>query len=135
MAITFEWRGAFTDAEVNALHGEAFESRASDGAGRNWTDLLDQHSLGWVVARDGGNLVGFVNVIWDGLVHAWLQDTMVAQSARRHGIGRKLVTMARHRAHDAGCQWLHVDYGDHLTHFYEVICGFAPTSAGLMSLA
>jgi GNAT superfamily N-acetyltransferase len=39
--------------------------------------------------------VGFVNVLWDGLVHAWLQDTMVAAKARGGGIGTHVVTRAR----------------------------------------
>jgi len=30
MATTFEWRGAFTNAEVNALHAEAFETKVFD---------------------------------------------------------------------------------------------------------
>jgi hypothetical protein len=48
----------------------------------NWVELVHRHSLGWVVARDGSELAGFVNVLWDGLVHAWLQDTMVAVKAQ-----------------------------------------------------
>ena len=48
---------------------------------------LERHSLGWVTARRGDELVGFANVLWDGLVHAWLQDVMVTSSAQRNGIG------------------------------------------------
>jgi hypothetical protein len=81
MAITYQWRGAFDNAEVNALHAEAFQTRVFDEAEWNRQELVADHSLGWAVARDDGNLVGFVNVIWDGLVHAWLQDTMVAAAA------------------------------------------------------
>jgi GNAT superfamily N-acetyltransferase len=134
MAVDFEWRGAFTDTELNQLHAEAFETRLFDDGAWNWTELLDRHSLGWVVARDGDELVGFVNVVWDGRAHAWLQDTMVATKARRGGIGTRLVLVARDRALGAGCHWLHVDYGEHLAHFYEVNCGFAPTRAGLIAL-
>ena len=51
--------------------------------------LTQAHSLGWVTARSAGELVGFVNVVWDGLVHAWLQDVMVAARAGRQGwLGR-----------------------------------------------
>jgi hypothetical protein len=52
------------------------------------------HSLGWVVARDGAELVGFVNVAWDGGVHAFVLDTIVASSAVRSGIGTRLVDAA-----------------------------------------
>jgi hypothetical protein len=37
MEITYEWRGAFDNPEVNALHAEAFEhpsSRTTTGGGR-----------------------------------------------------------------------------------------------------
>ncbi len=83
--ITYEWRGGFDNVEVNALHAEAFETRVFDESEWNWVRLVAEHSLGWVVAREDGDLVGFVNVVWDGLVHAWIQDTMVAAKAGRRG--------------------------------------------------
>lgn len=65
--VRYEWRGSFTNQEVNALHAEAFEHRMFED---DWNDQLDRLSLGWVTARDDDGLVDFVNVIWDGLVHA-----------------------------------------------------------------
>jgi ribosomal protein S18 acetylase RimI-like enzyme len=132
--VTYQWRGDFANTEVNDLHAEAFETRLFDEAEWNWQELVRQHSLGWVVARDGDRLVGFVNVIWDGLVHAWIQDTMVAAKAGRQGIGTQLVAMARNGARDAGCEWLHVDFDDHLKPFYFDSCGFTPTNAGVIAL-
>jgi len=70
MAVSYEWRGSFSNDETNALHAQAFGTRVFDGSEWNWTELVRQHSLGWVVARDGTDLAGFVNVLWDGLVHA-----------------------------------------------------------------
>ena len=134
MTVIFQWRGDFTNQEVNVLHAEAFGTRVFDGSEWNWVQLVHRHSLGWVVARDGTDLVGFVNVLWDGLVHAWLQDTMVAVAARGQGIGTRLVDHARHRAKAAGCEYLHVDFDDHLAAFYYGACGFQPTSAGLLEL-
>jgi GNAT superfamily N-acetyltransferase len=131
---TYEWRGAFGNQEINALHAEAFGTRLYSEAEWNWVQLVRQHSLGWVVARQGQQLAGFVNVVWDGLVHAWLQDTMVAATARGHGIGTKLVACARDGARAAGCEYLHVDFDDHLRPFYLGACGFIPTSAGLLPL-
>jgi len=75
-----------------------------------------------------------VNVIWDGLVHAWLQDTMVARSHRGTGIATQLVAIAREHAAEAGCEWLHVDFDDELKPFYFEACGFTPTNAGLIAL-
>jgi hypothetical protein len=65
--ITYEWRGPFTSTEVSALHAAAFGQRE---AARNWRDQVERHSLGWVCARNGDDLAGFVNVAWDGC--AWL---------------------------------------------------------------
>ncbi len=135
MTTTYEWRGAFTNREVNTLHAEAFDTMVFDDQEWNWADLVRRHSLGWVVARQGPDLVGFVNVPWDGLVHAWLQDTMVSVSARRMGIGTELVARARDGAKAAGCEFLHVDFDDHLRSFYFGACGFVPTNAGLMALS
>jgi GNAT superfamily N-acetyltransferase len=134
MAIDYEWRGAFDNREVNELHAEAFETRVFDDTEWDWATLVVRHSLGWVVARERGRLVGFVNVVWDGLVHAWIQDTMVAAAARHQGIATELVARARDGARDAGCEWLHVDFDEHLRPFYIDACGFTPVAAGLMAL-
>jgi GNAT superfamily N-acetyltransferase len=134
MTLTYQWRGDFTNQEINLLHAEAFGTKVFDESEWNWVELLHQHSLGWVVARDGTILVGFVNIVWDGLVHAWLQDTMVAAVARGQGIGTGLVDHARRGAQAAGCEYLHVDFEDHLAAFYYGACGFQPTSAGLLEL-
>lgn len=134
MAIAYEWRGDFTNDEVNALHAEAFDTRLFDESEWNWQHLVSAHSLGWVVARDGESLVGFVNVLWDGFAHAWIQDTMVALGARGLGAGRQLVAIATEEARRAGCEWLHVDFDDDLRGFYFNACGFTPTNAGLIAL-
>ncbi len=70
VSINYQWRGTFTNREVNALHAEAFSTRVFDESEWNWLELAGRHSLGWMVARDGDDLAGFVNVLWDGLVHA-----------------------------------------------------------------
>ena len=100
----------------------------------DWVDQVHRHSLGWVVAREAGALAGFANVLWDGLVHAWLQDVMVAERVRRHGIGVELVRRSSRGAAEAGCEYLHVDFADEHARFYLDACGFTPTSAGLMPL-
>lgn len=136
MEVGYAWRGDFTNAEANALHAEAFETRLYEETEWNWVEQVHRHSLGWVVARDeaDGSLVGFVNVPWDGLVHAWIQDVMVANRARRLGIGRQLVAAAVREAREAGCEWMHVDFEDRLRSFYVDGCGFTPTSAGVIEL-
>lgn len=134
MTIKTTWRGAFTNEEANLLHAEAFETRVLDASDWNWERLVHGHSLGWVTARSADELIGFVNVVWDGLVHAWLQDVMVASAARRRGVGQELVRIAARGAREAGCEWLHVDFEQHLRPFYIDACGFTPTDAGLLRL-
>ena len=133
-SIDLSWRGAFDNAEVNALHAEAFETRVYGDDEWDWRRLVEAHSLGWVVARDRDGLVGFANVVWDGLVHAWIQDVMVAGRAGRRGIGAAVVRACADGARRAGCEVLHVDFEADLTAFYIDACGFTPTSAGLLDL-
>jgi GNAT superfamily N-acetyltransferase len=130
--ISYEWRGPFTSAEASVLHAEAFGHR---DAPRNWREQVERHSLGWVCARDGADLAGFVNLAWDGGAHAFILDTMVAARMHRQGIGISLVALAVQEARRAGCAWLHVDFEEHLHPFYIRGCGFTPTSAGLVALA
>ena len=129
--VEYSWRGPFADADVNALHAEGFGHRLLDDA---WNAQLERHSLGWVTAVDGDELVGFVNVAWDGGVHVFLLDTLVRADRRRQGIGTALVRAAVAGARGSGCEWLHVDFDDHLRGFYLDECGFTPTGAGLVPL-
>jgi ribosomal protein S18 acetylase RimI-like enzyme len=129
--IVYEWPGDLQNAETNALHAEAFDHRTLDD---DWKSQVQGHSLGWVCAGDGAELVGFVNVPWDGGVHAFILDTMVSATAARQGIGTQLVAIAAAEARGVRCEWLHVDFEDHLRPFYFDACGFTPTNAGLIAL-
>jgi hypothetical protein len=37
-------------------------------------------------------------------------------------------------AKEAGCEWMEVDFDDHLRAFYYDSCGFAPAPAGILHL-
>ncbi len=91
------------------------------------------HSLFYLCAYSDEQLIGFVNVAWNGGIHAFLLDTTVHASYRRRGIGLQLVRKAATLAQTKGIHWLHVDYEPHLTRFYQE-CGFHDTEAGLMRL-
>jgi ribosomal protein S18 acetylase RimI-like enzyme len=127
----YEWRGDFHNRELNELHASAFAHRLLDD---DWRGQVQAHSLGWVCARGGSELLGFVNVAWDGGVHAFILDTIVAPQVGRRGVGTELVQLAVAGARAAGCEWLHVDFEDHLRAFYFDACGFTPTNAGLIRL-
>ncbi|MEU7827056.1 GNAT family N-acetyltransferase [Catellatospora sp. NPDC049133] len=131
MTTTYTWRGAFHNTEVERLHAAGFGYEPS---GHDWHAQVMRHSLGWVCARDGERLVGFVNVAWDGSTHAFVLDTVVAMDMRRQSVGTGLLAVATTQARDAGCQWLHVDFEEHLREFYLDSCGFRSTPAGLIEL-
>ncbi len=107
MPMSYSWRDVFNNDAVNALHAEAFNHRVLND---DWWAQVNRHSLGWVCAKDREDLVGFLNVIWDGGVHAFLLDTMVTAMFQRRGIGKAMVDVAIREARAAGCEWLHVDF-------------------------
>ncbi len=134
MTVVYEWRGDFANVELNALHAEGFDHAVlSDDEWDLWRQV-NRHSLGWVTARDESGLVGFVNVAWDGCVHAFILDTVTARHMQRQGIGARLVKVAEEHSRARGCEWLHVDFDPHLRDFYFEACGFRPTDAGLIRL-
>jgi GNAT superfamily N-acetyltransferase len=120
------------DEVLSALHALAFGS--PPGHVVPWAARLERHALTWVGAFDNDTLIGFVQVCWDGGVHAFVLDTAVHPDHGRQGIGAQLVARAAEEARAAGCEWLHVDYEPHLTSFYVDACGFTPTDAALLKL-
>ncbi|MET9793144.1 GNAT family N-acetyltransferase [Streptomyces canus] len=131
MTITYEWRGDVDNSALNKLHAEGFDHPVGQ---TDWRARLQRHSLGWVCAWEGHRLVGFVNVVWDGGVHAFVLDTVVALRNRSNGVGAALVKAAAEGCRAAGCEWLHVDFEEHLRSFYFDACGFRETTAGLIAL-
>ncbi|MEV3952590.1 GNAT family N-acetyltransferase [Streptomyces halstedii] len=131
MTITYEWRGDVDNSALNELHAEGFDHPVGQ---TDWWARLQRHSLGWVCAWEGDRLVGFVNVAWDGGVHAFVLDTVVAQRCRSNGVGSALIRAAAEGCRAAGCEWLHADFEEHLRTFYFDVCGFRETAAGLIAL-
>jgi ribosomal protein S18 acetylase RimI-like enzyme len=106
---------------------------AAWGSPKHGYERVLAHSFTWVSASSGDELVGFVNVAWDGGVHFFLLDTTVHPNWMRRGIGRRLVEEAIEACRGRG-EWLHVDAAQELmTGFYHR-CGFKPTPAGLVDL-
>jgi GNAT superfamily N-acetyltransferase len=87
-----------------------------------------------VCCHKDDQLIGFVNVAWDGGVHASVFDTSVHPDFRLQGVGTALVQRAIEEAASRGAAWLHVDFEPYLAHFYQS-CGFRPTEAGLIRLS
>ena len=102
-------------------------------AGHDSFQPLLQRSLAHIGGYDGEKLIGFVNVAWDGGIHAFILDTCVDRAYRRRGIALQLLERAAAVARERGAEWLHVDFEPHLESFYRQ-AGFGPTAAGLMRL-
>lgn len=118
-----------TNETLNAL----FAASWPDHKWRDFSVVLS-HSFVYACAYQEEQLIGFVNVAWDGGLHAFILDTTVHPERRRRRVGQQLVKTAAMAAQEHGIEWLHVDFEPHLRGFYEE-CGFRYTEAGLMHLA
>ena len=132
MAIAYLWRGEFSNDAVNRLHAEAFAHRLLQD---DWWAQVNRYSLGWVCAYAEKELVGFVNAVWDGGIHAFIVDTMVATHYQHQGIAAEMLAICAQEARKARCEWLHVDFEEHLRPLYFDRAGFVPTNAGLIRLS
>lgn len=131
MSVELRDRPAVDDAELSGLHARAFRAPFQL---QPWAERLAGHSLTWVGAFDGGRMVGFANVAWDGGVHAFLLDVVVEPVRQGEGIGAAVVAEAARLAGEAGCEWLHVDFVPEHTAFYLDRCGFGRSDAGVIRL-
>ncbi len=129
VSIRYRVSPAVSNEDLNAIFAAAW-------SGHTWRDFepVLSRSLAYVCAYAGETLIGFVNLAWDGLTHAFLLDTTVHPDWQRRGIGRELVQRATAVARERDVDWLHVDYESHLDGFYRS-CGFEPTLAGLIRLS
>ena len=118
-----------TDEQLAPLWVAAWGSPRSPG----YTERVLKRSLAHVGAYEDDRLIGFVNVAWDGGVHAFLLDTTVHPDFQHQGIATSLVRRATELARERGAEWLEVDFEPHLEKFYRG-CGFRPTAAGLIKL-
>ncbi len=129
MEIEYTIGAPVTNEELNRLFDDAWPGPREE----NDFQAVLRHSLGYVCARRDRQLVGFVNVAWDGGAHAFVLDTTVRTDCQRAGIGRELVRRCQEIAREAGAEWLHVDFEPRLEEFYRQ-CGFRESQAGLINL-
>jgi ribosomal protein S18 acetylase RimI-like enzyme len=118
-----------SDAELNDLFSASWAAHTRRAFGQ-----ILQRSLTYFGAYQDFQLVGFVNVAWDGGDHAFLLDPTVLPAHRRRGVGLALVAAAIKASAGGGAQWLHVDHDAVLDGFYRR-AGFRPTHAGLIRLS
>ena len=90
-------------------------------------------SLFYICCYYGNELIGFVNTVTDGYLHAFVLDVTVNPSFRRKGIGTALVQKAILECKTKEIEWIHVDYEAHLEGFYSK-CGFKNTKSGIIKI-
>ena len=129
LQVEYRLNPAIGNDQLNALFDAAWTNHARS----DFAPVLAR-SLAFVCAYAANRLVGFVNLAWDGGVHAFVLDTTVHPDWRRRGIGRQLVRHAVDVAQGRGIEWVHVDFEPELRGFYYG-CGFRPTDAGVMRVA
>ena len=129
MVIQYSRCPEISNEEMNGLFFAAWE----DHQERDFESTLDRKSQFWVCGRDEGFLVGFVKVVWDMGMHAFVLDTTTHPSYQRRGIGGNLLREAIAMAKDRSIEWLHVDFEAKYKSFYSDV-GFMPTDAGLINL-
>lgn len=125
---TYQVSPPVTNEELNLLFAAAWPGHIPS----NFDSVLSR-SLAYICARYNERLIGFVNLAWDGGIHAFVLDTTVHPDFQRRGVGRQLIQGAVAAAKGHNIEWLHVDYEPHLAYFYQQ-CGFGPTQAGLINL-
>ncbi len=126
--VSYRVSPSVTNDELNTLFASAWQKHTPT----NFIPILNR-SLAFVCAYHTARLIGFVNLAWDGGIHAFVLDTTVDPEHQRRGVGRQLVQQATAVAKERGIEWLHVDFEPHLQAFYDE-CGFKPTKAGLINL-
>jgi hypothetical protein len=67
--LTWSIRESLSDAELQELFSVVYKRKNEVPF-----HIILAHSLTWVSARRDGQLVGFANLIWDGLYHALIVD-------------------------------------------------------------
>jgi len=85
----------------------------------------------WAGCFDGGKLIGFVEVVSDGVDDAYIRNLMVHPDYQRRGIGLKLLQMAQGRIKADGIKTVNLLFEPELAPFYRK-AGFRIVSGGLI---
>ena len=85
----------------------------------------------YICCFDGDDLVGFIDIVSNGITDAYLQDLMVKPSYQGKGIGTKLMNMAIEKIKTDGIYMIGIIFEENLLGFYKRF-GFYPLMSGLL---
>jgi GNAT superfamily N-acetyltransferase len=97
-------------------------------------DLILARSYAHYSIADDSHLIGFVNVISDGVADAFLVDLMVHPDFQHQGIGKALIAHAINDLKAEGIRCIQSIFAPELEPFYQV-CGFHIVKAGIIDTA
>ena len=127
--LAYRLRPELDPKALGELYSVAWDSPAID------LSPVLARSFTWVAAFSQDNdLVGFVNVAWDGGGHFFVLDTSVHPDWRHQGVGTELVTKAIGACRGHG-EWVHVDCEADLAPLYQGAGFRAAGWAGLVRVA
>jgi ribosomal protein S18 acetylase RimI-like enzyme len=101
-----------------------------DGMQGKYDQILAQSYTHFSVT-DNARLIGFVNVISDGVADAFLVDLMVHPAFQHQGIGKALITYAINDLREDGIRFIQVIFDPELESLYRE-CGFHIVKAGII---
>ena len=87
-----------------------------------------------ISAYDGGQLVGYVEVVSNGVTDGYVQDLMVHPALQKQGIGTRLMQMTIDEMKKRNIYMLSVIYGEELLRDYYEKFGFFSMLCGQMEL-
>jgi ribosomal protein S18 acetylase RimI-like enzyme len=126
-------------ADQQIKRGEVVKAKEIEDlrAAVGWERLPDKYdkilanSYTHFTMREDNELLGFVNVISDGIGDAFLVDLMVHPKVQRRGIGRALVDAAIDGLTRDGIKCIQVTFDPELESFYRA-CGFYIFRGGII---